>query len=340
MLAKLAVSWAIGFAVATVIAINSIGQLAANDGCVRFDTPSNVMACDVTPPEMLFENPDQRLIQLIIPISTRIGCPQNEPVMQMQIEIKSVGGNSLIIDYAPRTSLFTNIEGPIAVESRKETNVSLGIDASGSIADSVKLNAKAGTGQTNGYSENYQKIPDQQLLLASGTLERGRGVYFKFNQSPQTTLEGGHELSITIRVPTSWRGGMMRIDCNATGSRSGLFGHKDDVKAGNASFVIATWLKGDLEAQSIVDRYADIESRFRQGASSWQRHQNSKSTDDPIGQFFGGKPSPLPENWVDQFMLYDSRSISSKIRPHLSRDLQRAADQYLASRTNVLQLGR
>lgn len=340
MLARNAVHRAIVFAAVTVFSFNPVGPLAANDGCVRFDTPSNVVACDVTPPEMLFENPDQRLIQLVIPISTRISCPHNEPVMQMQIEVKSVGGNSLIVDYAPRTSMFTNIDGPIVVESRKESNVSLGIDASGSLADSVKMSAKAGTGQTNGYSEHYQKIPDQQLLLASGTLERGRGAYFKFNQSPQTTLEGGHEISVTIRVPVSWRGGMMRIDCNAVASRTGLFGHKDDVPAGKASFVIATWLKGDLEAQSIVHQYTDIESRFRHGVSLWQQRQSRNSTDDPIAVFFGGKSSPLPENWVDQFMLYDSRSISSKIRPHLSRDLQRAADQYLASRSNVLQLGR
>jgi hypothetical protein len=313
---------------------------AADEDCVRFDTLATVVACDVTPAEMAFEIPDQRLVQIVIPVSTRIGCPTNLPVMQMQIEVMAVGSTSVIIDYAPRTSMYSGIDGPITVESRKETSTNLGFDAGTSLSDAVRLTAKAGTGHTNGYSEHYQRIPEQQLLLASGTLERGRGVYFKFNQSPQTTLEGGHEISVTLRVPLTWRGGMFRVDCRAVAARENLFGKQAGLPAGSASFLVATWLKGDLGAQAVVNQYSELESRFRNFAASWQQNQNKNASRDPISQLFGGKPSPLPENWTEQFMLYDSRSIATGIRPHLSRDLQRAADQYLASRSNVLQLGR
>lgn len=49
---------------------NSGSTLHADDGCVQFDTPASVVACDISPPEMLLVNPDQRLVQLNFPVST------------------------------------------------------------------------------------------------------------------------------------------------------------------------------------------------------------------------------------------------------------------------------
>ncbi len=314
-----------------------------NEGCVQFDAPTSVIACDVTPPEMTGESSGERLVQLNFPVSTRLGCTSRQAILQMQIEIKSTGPGIQIVDYAPRTSLYSEIDGPIAVESREESSHSLGFDAGGTVAEMVKLGANAGTGKTTGYSERYQRIPHQKLLLASGTLQRGTAVYFKFNPSPQTTLEGGHELSITLRVPATWRGGILRVDCRADGSEPGLLGRHDRFVAGSSSFMVATWLKGDSEAQAIVSGYCEIESRLRQIASSRERRQKSGAAGDPVAQLsqlFRGSTPNLPEGWSEQFMLYDTRSIQSQIRPHLSRELQAVTDQYLASRAQVLRLAR
>ncbi len=317
-----------------------VDSVQANEGCVQFDAPASVVACDVTPPEMEVELPEERLVQLIFPISTRVGCDSRQAIMQMQFEIRSTGPGIQIVDYGPRTSMYSDIEGPIAVETREETSHSLGLDAGGAITDAIKLSANAGTGKTRGYSEQFHRIPPHKLLLASGTLQRGTAVYFKFNPSPQTTLEGGHQLSITMRVPRKWRGGILRVDCRAEGSESGLLGRRDDFLAGRVSFMIATWLKGDSRARTVVNQYTEIESRLRQVARSWQHRSGHKSGGE-LSQLFRSTPRPdLPANWTETFMLYDSRSIQSKIRPHLSRDLQSVTDQFLASRGQVLRLAR
>ncbi len=321
----------------------AVVSLRADEGCVRFDAPASVIACDVTPPDFLSGNPDERLIQLIIPVSTRVGCARQQTVPQLHIELRNIGSASQIVDYAPQTSLYSGIDGPVSVETTRETSHTLGIDASGTVGEVVKLGAKAGSGNSNGLVERYQRIPEQKLLLASGSIDRGQGVYFKFNQSPQTTLEGGHELAMTIRVPATWRGGMVRVDCRADGSEPGLFGSTDQFAAGAATFLVATWLKGDPEAQAIVNRYCDIESRLREFAKQWESRQAKQSASDPIaqlGRWMGSAPNDMPEGWADRFMLYDTRSIQSRIRPRLSRDLQRATDQYLASRASLLRLAR
>ena len=73
--------------------------------------------------------------------------------------------------------------------------VDFGFDAGGHYNQAVNLNASAKTGTQKSITERYQRIPDQQLLLASGTIDRGTGVYYKFRQSNQTTLEGSHPCS-------------------------------------------------------------------------------------------------------------------------------------------------
>lgn len=309
----------------------------ADESCVRFDIPSVVASCDVTTEEILLEN--QRLVEIVIPVSALIGCDNNKSVMEMMIQVRALGSGMQVDDYSPRTQLYSDVDGTVAVEQNEQTNSSIGIDASGNIADSVRLNGKVGTGKTKGASQRFQRIPEQKLLLASGTISRGNGVYFKFRHSPQTTLEGGHEIAITLRVPLTWRGGMLRIDCLASGTEKYFMG-ESEFTAGNDSFVVATWLKGDLEAQQIVEQYSRFETKYRKFAATVESRELRKRQQDPIGQLFGSGEPGLPEGWASRFMLYDTRSFETRIKPHLPAELQRATDQFLASRRSVLRLAR
>ncbi len=329
----------------TLAFANSVGErLLANDGCVRFDIPAVVQSCEIIPgpsaeaDARLPEISQHRLVELIIPVSTLVGCQHDQSVNELMIQVRSLTAGCQVVDYLPRTQMYSEIDGPIAVESRKESSASIGLDASGTAAEIVKLRGNAGISDTTGYSESYARIPEQKLLLASGTVNRGTGVYFKFQHSPQTTLEGGHDLSITLRVPESWRGGLLRIDCQAAGSEQHLFGRRVEFVAGQASFVVATWLKGDVQARHIVADYIAQESRLRQAARSWQNRQGDHGS---FGQWLGYDAGPeLPADWSSRFMLYDSRSLRTEIKPHLSDRLQRATDQFLACRRNVLLLSR
>jgi len=235
--------------------------------------------------------------------------------------------------------MYSDIDGSIQVEQRQDHTSSIGLGAGGTAADIVKLDAKANLGSSSGRTERYNQIPAQKLLLASGTVSRGSGAYFKFRHSPQTTLEGGHEIFLTLRVPATWRGGMLRVDCVATGKEKYLLG-EGDFSAGNASFVVATWLKGDVEARRIVENYSLLESRIRSFARSFEPPSPSRH-EGVLGSFVGNQQeSKLPNDWASRFALFDSRSIQGQIKPHLPQSMQRTADQFLASRRNVLQLAR
>jgi hypothetical protein len=305
--------------------------------CVRFDVPSAIPSCDVTAPDRGQHDP--RLVEIVIPVSVLAGCRSDQRVLEMMIQIRGLGNGIQVADYGPRTRLYSDIDGPIAVEQRQDRNSSVALGAAGTAADVLQLDAKASTGKTSGHTERYQRIPEQKLLLASGTINRGSGAYFKFRHSPQTTLEGGHEIILVLQVPPSWRGGLLRVDCLASGKEKYLLG-EGDFSAGQASFVVATWLKGDVEARQTVQQYSMLESQIRNFARSMQRRSSQRPANDLLGGLLGKAEASLPGDWATRFALFDSRSIEGRIKPHLPRDMQQATERFLASRRDVLRLGR
>lgn len=352
------------FVVASHSLVSSASAFRVDQGaCVQFDAPRKVAACDITSPGILIgfgsdpgNSPplpgsqptaffglepaaDQRLVQLVIPLTSQVTCPDKFPVMQVRFEIRLVGQDAQVVDFSPRTHLYSEFDGPIEVTSSKEQKGSLGINIESDVLPGVKLGGNAGTSVGESQTERFRRIPEQQVLLSSGTIDRGQGVYFKFNQSPRTTLEGDQTVTITLAVPLSWRGGLIRVDCTALAQSTSLFGQVEEREAGRSTFVVATWAKGDVEALSLVDSYIASETTLRNAAKSMANGGNRPSKS--LASWMGNKPSsPLPPRWDAEFMVYDSRSIVSRIRPHLDRKLQVATDEFLASRHELLQLGR
>jgi hypothetical protein len=351
-----------------IIALQSVSSAASpvssdQETCVQFDAPRKVAACDVTPPEIMIgvqpmpessapvpgsgavafvgvgPAADQRLVQLAIPLTAQVTCPDKMPVMQVRFEIRMIGQDAQVVDYSPRTHLYSEFDGPVSVESSQEQKGSLGLNIESDVLPGVRIGGNAGSSVSGTQTESYQRIPEQQVLLASGTIDRGQGVFFKFNQSPQTTLEGDHTVMVTLAVPLSWRGGLIRIDCTAMAQSTSIFGQIEQREAGRSSFVVATWAKGDLEALAVVDSYIASETNLRNAVRSIP--PANKRSPNSLASWIGNQPaSPLPARWASEFMLYESRSIVSGIRPHLDRKLQAKADEFLACRNNLLQLGR
>ncbi len=335
-LSHLRQQFSLWFLVLVIVTIPVI--VFGDEGCVGFDVPATVASCDVSTEESLANN--HRLVEIVFPVTTLVGCRSDQRVLEMMIQVRGLGAGLQVVDYGPRTQLYSDIEGAIAVEKRQDRNSQIGINASGNAAEIVNLDAKANIGSSRGSTRRYQQIPAQKLLLASGTVSRGSGAYFKFRHSPQTTLEGGHEIALTLRVPEHWRGGMLRVDCVATGKEKNLWS-ETDFRAGHGSFVIATWLQGDFDAQKVVQRYSQLESRIR----SWSRTRqpqpsNRRSQGLLAGWASGNDTAEVSDDWVERFALLDSRSIEGKLKPRLPKELQQTADQFLASRRGVLQLAR
>ena len=335
-LSHLRQQFSIWFVILVIVTIPVI--VFGDEGCVSFDVPATLASCDVSTDESLVNN--QRLVEIVFPVTTMVGCRSDQRVLEMMIQVRGLGAGLQVVDYAPRTQLYSEVEGSVEVENRQDRSSQIGLNASGNAAKLVNIDAKANLGSSQGSTQRYQQIPAQKLLLASGTISRGSGAYFKFRHTPQTTLEGGHEIALTLRVPKHWRGGMLRVDCVATGKEKNIWG-ETDFRAGHGSFVVATWLQGDFEAQQMVQRYSQLESRLQSWSETRQPQSTSRRNQGLLAGWVGSNhQAVVSDDWVKRIALLDSRSIEAKVKPRLPKALQLTADQFLASRRSVLQLAR
>lgn len=113
-----------------------------------------------------------------------------------------------------------------------------------------------------------RKMPAKKPLIISGTFSQRQGVFFKFKQSNQVSLEGIKSITCSFIVPRDWRGDYLLLSCRADGQRSRYF-IKGIYPCGESRFVVGLYLEGDLEAKQAALGLADRQLALqRQGVSS------------------------------------------------------------------------
>ena len=78
-------------------------------------------------------------------------------------------------------------------------------------------------------------------------------MFFTLRPSPQTSLEGVHELTVAFIVPADWRGDAVRVSCQASGEQKVLWMKQQKVWA-EKSGGVALYLAGDAEARRAAER--------------------------------------------------------------------------------------
>ena len=120
--------------------------------------------------------------------------------------------------------------------------------------------------KANEATEKVKRIPPKRPIVVSGTFAEGRGVFFKFKQSPQTWFEGVHELMVTFAVPTSWQGGGVRVSATARGHKPRLWMDQPTV-FGKVTTVVELYPEGDYTLRKAATRR--LEAAEADDESGW-----------------------------------------------------------------------
>ena len=323
---------------------NVLAALVALASCppplwaARFDAASVIPCREVTGDEFSAANPNERLVEARFQITAL--PDDDDPVERMQYTYRLINpsGSMRIVDYVPRTSQSTSLAGPVSVETKRETNQSLGVSVSGGFESWVRGTAGSDLGAKNASQIRYELKPPMDVSLLAGTIQRGTGVYFKLFPSADTPWEGSREFVAVLRVGADWRGDVMYVACEAHEDRRGRL-----IARGGARFVVGLYAEGDDEARDRAEQLAMAEAALRRGAARNRREIERRAVPTvlhQVGAMLDVYQPLIPDAWLDRLIHGPTRLDEHDFVDHLPGEVRRLAEQHAYAKERLYEFSR
>jgi hypothetical protein len=303
---------------------------------VSFDVTPSVGCRDVTTAEFAEANPDERLVEARIEVSSLIRQGKEDDSLQYFYRFDSPRRTLRIVDYVPKTTLASDLAGNVTIEKKQETTKGFGMTVTAPLEWPVKLGGSGEMAAKTLDSTRYELVPPMTAVAASGTLDRGYSVYFKLRLSRSTSLEGAKPFTLVLRVPHSWRADYVHLSCTASGTAKGLLGPLDEqVVCGRRKFVVALYVEGDASAKAAAERLVRAESELLNSISA-NRHELEKrfypTLAHRVGAMFEGTAASLPDH-VAEAIVYGGRAPDKDMFDlRLPAEVRQAVAKYTVAR--------
>jgi len=307
---------------------------------VQFDLPPIVAA---TSPD------DPRLVSIELRLSSLIESPNVPSIKQWVVRCVPRDSVISIADYAPRTETGSDLSTPIQVKEIKEESSSTGISINGSYSHLTRANLVADRGKKSNNTIQFDRIAPVQAVTASGTIERGKGVYFKLRWTAKQVLEGEKTFHLTMRVPKEWRTGMMDVSVIAQAESNSMVPWERNFKTiGAAKFVVALYRFGDTEAESLARAVSNAEYKLRKLYIARQRSAEVNSLPSMLHmvatkldlESSRSQSRRKEDRWVERLLLGDLVHNSDKQIRKLPMPIRVAALEYIDRRNEFTGINR
>lgn len=237
---------------------------------VGFDVSYSVECRDVTPQECAEANPQSKIIEARFQVSALVRRGEEEDVKELMYVVLSPEKRLQVVDFEPKTQMESEFIDPVQVVETDEDASSLNGSFSVEInpLSNLEVTPSAGASKTskNNRQEKYAKLAPRQLVVASGTMNRGHGVFFKLKPFSQVSLQGRKEFVCRFVVPKDWRADYVYVDCAAEPrSRSPWPGSEP---VGARRVLVGLYLQGDGEAREAAERLAYAYETYKRVATS------------------------------------------------------------------------
>ena len=253
----------IGFILSLSATVNSAD---AARPALAFDFGSTAECREVARDQAYELYPDEKLVELKLRVSVHLLSGSIGDVEEVRIEIGDCDHRIRVESFSPNTRLESDYSADITVtktsEKGKTLGASLGGEAPvplGDVVAHVLPSINGGLTNRDVITEKQVRRAPQYAVVASGTIGAEHGVFFKLRSSPQTTLEGSHELTVRFVVPDNWRGDSLRVCCTATGQKDFLWTTQEATWARTCS-PVAIYLAGDIEARAAAEEHVGKKS--------------------------------------------------------------------------------
>jgi len=311
-------------------------SVAAAPAEVLFDVSPSVGCRDVTTAEFAAANPDERLVEARIEVSSLIRHGDAGDLLQFFYRFDSPRRTMPMVDYLPRTTLASDLAGNVTVEQKQESNKGIDGAVTAPLAWPLKVTGSGELAAKTMASTRYELVPPMTAVAASGTLDRGFGVYFKLKPSRSTSLEGAKHFAIVFRVPRNWRADYLHLSCSASASVPGLFGPPGgQVVCGQQKFVVALYAEGDASAKAAAERLVRAEADLRKTISANRKELQRwfyPSLVQRVGAILEGADASLPSE-VAETLVYGGRAADEeRLELRLPPEVRQAVAKYTVAR--------
>jgi hypothetical protein len=227
---------------------------------IQFDFGRTLDCRDITPLDFAEAYPDERIIECTLRLSVSLVSGDMADVESIRVEISDCDQRLRVFDFAPATQLESaladDVEWTRTTESTSSLGASLGGELPACVGDvvaHVTPTLNAAKGEREVVTEKQIRVAPLHAVITSGTIDHEHGVFFTLRPSPQTSLEGVHELTVAFIAPAEWRGDAVRVTCRATGEQKVLWMKQQRVWA-EKSGGVALYLAGDAAARRAAER--------------------------------------------------------------------------------------
>ncbi len=322
--------------VAEMIALLLIAQKLIASEPVSFDLTPAVMAKPL-PTGALPVMPGYEAVEVKLSISTLVNPSSHEPVTQLLYRITSHRGAASVLDYQPRTTMISPLDGPVEVTVSDEQTRQSGLNVTGLYPPAItKADLGAEMSQKNQQSAKFRRQANQASVVTSGTVERGAGVYFKLRPAYDRTLEGDKLFTLVLQLPINWQATILDVNMEAWSdaafSRAPL---------ATETLTVAVWREGNAEARESAMRLAQAVQGLRESAVHYDRAIRERSFPTvfhKLGAAMEVLPPKIPSNWMAQVLVANVDPYHDEAISQLPVDVRVAILEYQDARDQLLKL--
>ena len=323
---------AISYCISVIVKINIVLLLASQlfAQSVSYDCPAVAAA------KVLQLSRSNKIVEVELPVSVS-NLDSRLNLEELKVEVFWNRNAYPVVDFSPRTQMSSDFDGPITVEKKSENSFEIGANASSSYLEFVTPGLNADLKSKKSESRTYNEIPEQRLLVASGTARRGTGAFFTFKNSPIETLEGDRRLVMAFDVPVSWRGGIMQVTIKTVGRRKKFASFYDNFELSRV-FMLGLYEDGDEAARLYAGTFARSEQQLR---ADWERFtKRQQSSAQQFERFFSGQSSSISPLWVHQLIQSGNDNAIRRVGKQLPSSVAITANEFIVARRDLLAISK
>ena len=244
-----------------IVSWNQPQPSEAKPPVIQFDMPAVVPAVDTTCAGATDEITVDLVLSSLIVNASEDEIQASPPLEHLVVRC-ALRDRFPIVDYAPKTELQSDFATPISFSKKDERTDSFGLSINGNAPPYGAGHLGTDDSKKRSDATEFQRHAPMQAVIASGTTDRGHGVYFKFRWTAVQVLEGEKHFQVTFVVPRGWRGGLIDIDVTATATEQPLFGPAKLKTIANQRFIVATHRQSDPAAARLALRLAELDRKL------------------------------------------------------------------------------